>query len=309
MNIALDKKIMNILCNLLNALKYGLSKKCSFKLKIYTILYLVFWGFPLSFMIFIFPFVGNKESVEYPVAFNVFMEILLILFFIIPIIPIYLAWNKSTLESSNIDNKQLKPLGRVKTETFLETKPATSSILAPGTDINDNPNILVSITSSKGFKVGIWEKLDINILNVGEGMAKDIEIKLSGPLETSGNKIVKVLEGYGGQADIVIGVKPKEPGNIPLKVEVIFFDQKGKSYEMKEEAFISVAKESETISMQQTPVINIGSYVGEHIDRSTKIIDSMVQRSNIGAGARKCPNCGREVEANEKFCLECGAKL
>ncbi len=273
MNIGLDKKIMNILCNLLNALKYGLSKKCSFKLEIYTILYLVFWAFPLSLMIFMFPFVGNKESVEYPIAFNVFMEILLILFFIIPIIPIYLAWNKSTLESTNIDNKQLKPLDRVKTETFPEIKPATSSILAPGTDINDNPNILVSITSSKGFKVGIWEKLDINILNVGEGMAKDIE------------------------------------GNIPLKVEVIFFDQKGKSYEMKEEAFISVAKESETISMQQTPVINIGSYVGEHIDRSTKIIDSMVQRSNIGACGRNCPNCGRQVEANEKYCLECGAKL
>ncbi|MFZ3060310.1 MAG: zinc ribbon domain-containing protein [Candidatus Methanoperedens sp.] len=37
---------------------------------------------------------------------------------------------------------------------------------------------------------------------------------------------------------------------------------------------------------------------------------SIIQRSNIGAGAmKKCPNCGREVEANEKFCLECGAKL
>ncbi len=29
----------------------------------------------------------------------------------------------------------------------------------------------------------------------------------------------------------------------------------------------------------------------------------------IGDGARKCPNCGREVEANEKFCMDCGAKL
>ncbi len=36
---------------------------------------------------------------------------------------------------------------------------------------------------------------------------------------------------------------------------------------------------------------------------------SIIQRSTIGASARKCPNCGREVEANERFCLECGAKL
>jgi len=28
-----------------------------------------------------------------------------------------------------------------------------------------------------------------------------------------------------------------------------------------------------------------------------------------GAGARKCPNCGREAEANEKFCSKCGVKL
>lgn len=49
--------------------------------------------------------------------------------------------------------------------------------------------------------------------------------------------------------------------------------------------------------------VHIGDKIG------TLVKDSVVQRSNIGAGVRKCPNCGREVEANEKFCLECGAKL
>jgi hypothetical protein len=177
---------------------------------------------------------------------------------------------------------------------------------------NDIPNILLSITSNKGFKVGTWEKLDVNISNVGNGIAKDIEVKLLGPIETSGNKTVEILKGRGNQTSIVMGVKPKEHGNIPLKVEIIFFDQRGKRYELKEEAFVSVAKESETISQQQIPIINIGSigtYVGEQVDKSTNITDSIVQRSNIGAGARKCPNCGREVEANEKFCLECGVRL
>jgi len=42
----------------------------------------------------------------------------------------------------------------------------------------------------------------------------------------------------------------------------------------------------------------------------TEIKDNIIQRSNIDLGSRaQCPECGREVEANEKFCLECGAKL
>ena len=42
---------------------------------------------------------------------------------------------------------------------------------------------------------------------------------------------------------------------------------------------------------------------------STQIKDSIVVRSTIGAGTKKCPNCGVEVEGEQKFCLECGAKL
>jgi rRNA maturation endonuclease Nob1 len=49
--------------------------------------------------------------------------------------------------------------------------------------------------------------------------------------------------------------------------------------------------------------IHVGDKIG------TQVKDSVVQRSTIGAGARKCSECGKEVEANEKFCPECGAKL
>ena len=42
---------------------------------------------------------------------------------------------------------------------------------------------------------------------------------------------------------------------------------------------------------------------------STQIKDSIVVRSTISAGTKKCPNCGVEVEGKQKFCLECGAKL
>ncbi len=41
---------------------------------------------------------------------------------------------------------------------------------------------------------------------------------------------------------------------------------------------------------------------------SVTIEGSIVQRSQIGF-ARKCPNCGMEVQADEKFCTGCGARL
>ncbi|MDP3103223.1 MAG: PEGA domain-containing protein [Candidatus Methanoperedens sp.] len=54
-------------------------------------------------------------------------------------------------------------------------------------------------------------------------------------------------------------------------------------------------------------IVQYNVHIGDKI--GTLVKDSVVQRSTFGAGARKCPDCGREVEANEKFCLECGAKL
>lgn len=166
--------------------------------------------------------------------------------------------------------------------------------------INDDTKILVNITSSKGFKVGLWEKLDVKIQNMSEDIFKDIKIELFGPVETNGNKIIHILNGNGSQTDIVIGLKPKEPGDVPIRFEVVFSNQKGKFFKLKKEAFISVAKENEAISMGQLQVI---------IDKSTNINGSVIQRSNIGTSERTCSNCKKVVGTSEKFCNECGAKL
>ena len=57
-------------------------------------------------------------------------------------------------------------------------------------------------------------------------------------------------------------------------------------------------------SIVQQYNIHYGDKIG------TQVKDSVVQRSNIGAGVkRKCPDCGKETGDNEKFCNECGTKL
>lgn len=75
---------------------------------------------------------------------------------------------------------------------------------------------------------------------------------------------------------------------------------------------IQSAKEIGVIEYKQ--VINIIDSVvqrtsfGDLGKGTVNIKDCIVQRSKIGL-AKKCPSCGEEVEADEKFCRNCGAKL
>jgi len=55
----------------------------------------------------------------------------------------------------------------------------------------------------------------------------------------------------------------------------------------------------------KTSIGRIGEGTGA---TSVNIEGSVVQRSQIGL-ARKCPNCGKEVQGDERFCKECGTEL
>ncbi len=60
------------------------------------------------------------------------------------------------------------------------------------------------------------------------------------------------------------------------------------------------------ITGQVGKIIDVGD---KSILIGTRMKSAMVQSSIIDADARKCPKCGREVDANEKFCMDCGARL
>ncbi|MFQ6121339.1 MAG: zinc-ribbon domain-containing protein, partial [Methanosarcinales archaeon] len=59
--------------------------------------------------------------------------------------------------------------------------------------------------------------------------------------------------------------------------------------------------------------VKVKSYIEDSIVQyyltQTTIQDSVVIRSQIGIEKKKCPKCGNEVQAGDKFCMECGFKL
>ena len=70
----------------------------------------------------------------------------------------------------------------------------------------------------------------------------------------------------------------------------------------KDESINIRSKRSPKGYTQNLKSIHIGDKIGN------QVTDSIIQQSNINTRP-KCPNCGSEVKSNEKFCLECGAKL
>jgi len=61
--------------------------------------------------------------------------------------------------------------------------------------------------------------------------------------------------------------------------------------------------------VQRTSFGGIGEGAGTGAT-SVTIEGSIVQRTEIGSvRIRRCPNCGKEVQVDEKFCTECGARL
>jgi len=176
-----------------------------------------------------------------------------------------------------------------------------------------NPRLCASILSDAGFKVAVWEKLQVTVMNIGEDVAKDIKVILSGPVEVGGVKPIPKLES-GKREKIVIGIKPIEYGNLPLEVGISYKDENNLPFEINDVAYINVAKEDETVSAQPQSIFNIGN-IGEILGAGAiKTGDVGMVKSGIGSAEgqfSKCPYCGEvlNLPRTPKYCPYCGEQL
>ncbi len=176
-----------------------------------------------------------------------------------------------------------------------------------------NPRLCASILSDAGFKVAVWEKLQVTVMNIGKDVAKDIKVILSGPVEVGGVKPIPKLES-GEREKIVIGIKPIEYGNLPLEVGISYKDENNLPFEINDVAYINVAKEDETVSAQPQSIFNIGN-IGEILGAGAiKTGDVGMVKGGIGSTEgrfSKCPYCGETLNLprTPNYCPYCGEQL
>jgi len=181
---------------------------------------------------------------------------------------------------------------------------------AQRSDSARKPELDVTITADTGFKVGTWEQLHATISNSGAGRAQNIMLTLSGPVEMSGVKAIPTLDP-GEKAEVLVGIKPKEHGKLPLAIRVSYTDETDRPSEFSVDQYITVAKEDETVS-ERPVTIHIGS-IGEILGAgATKTGDIGMVKGGIGVAekqTKKCPRCGQAVSEDEKFCSKCGEQI
>ncbi|UCH88343.1 MAG: CHAT domain-containing protein, partial [Thermoplasmata archaeon] len=89
------------------------------------------------------------------------------------------------------------------------------------TRASSTPVITHKCSDLATFKSGTWGKLQFEILNEGKVQANEIELKLSGQVETMGISNIQYLKA-GESKKIGIGVRTTEIGEIPVNLDIVY---------------------------------------------------------------------------------------
>lgn len=83
-----------------------------------------------------------------------------------------------------------------------------------------------------------------------------------------------------------------------------------KAWAEKEEALTGFYhKILEEIEKRTDVKLFVDQSINQYNINKTTISDSVIQRSIIGNGKNRCPNCGHETKSGERFCINCGERL
>ena len=125
-----------------------------------------------------------------------------------------------------------------------------------------------------------WGMIRLKVENHSEVDLYNITVDVKGPVELSPIDVIHHIPA-GESTVLEIGMKAAEAGMVPAHLSAKYSDRARREYTHSRQDWVKVKKPDKG---PQGTHINIGS-IGDIVsDHSTKISDSVIQRSNIGGG-------------------------
>lgn len=191
---------------------------------------------------------------------------------------------------------------------------------------NKMVSIVCPVLSSRDINENAWRKA-VNEMMIVEEDAKDLEVPAQNLFDIV-TRVLKDMNLYMIEPEIIstpqlfTGVARFFAEGVAGMRYAAYVEVVGsrksrlilKAWAEKEEALTGYYhKMLEEIEKRTDIKIFINDGVTQYHISTTTIQDSVLQRSNVetdmDAGGRRCPNCGRAVESGEKFCMDCGGRL
>ena len=192
------------------------------------------------------------------------------------------------------------------------------------------PFVIVEGQTSKAFKEGEFNLLELRVSNIGRGVARNVRVQVGVERfeidETATSALLKNISA-GGQRMVKISLRPyqEQVGDaVPLVVEWFWEDAVGNTHHETSTTYVAVkSKDSASTGGPPQQVENHyhgtvykveGDQIqGDKLDGSAQKGDKVEihrgQGVKLTADERACPTCYLPVDPDKKFCEACGTKL
>lgn len=179
---------------------------------------------------------------------------------------------------------------------------------------------------SASFRVGEVNPLQVRIVNVGRGKAKDVHIRLEpamGALKGELEDRCQALAGLGGEWSPELDFEPVKAGRITVRCFIRYRDESGAEHRRKQRWEVQVVDREQdaapTIHVSEGgTMIHVGRDVhiagGDLIrDQGQKGDRVTVARGGLspdpGSLLRTCAHCGWPQAKGARFCDQCGEEV
>ena len=162
------------------------------------------------------------------------------------------------------------------------------------TKSEDSPRLDIRLESIEGMIENLVSTVTVNLENTGSANANNVQMELRSSFidgETNAS-LTQIVAGSSARKGF--SIIPSKAGKPNITLHISYSDPWGENYSNEIDAVIEVARREE----ERPPPATIINVKGDYIDdRDTIIQDSVVSKSNIGAGGKSKSEELREAKA------------